>query len=234
MIKYQGISTLEVLEDAKNYNSWIAHEIASNATSPALEIGAGTGNLSKHFLKFKPLYLTDVDAGLVKHLGKRFAKEKQVVTEVLDITKTPQKKYQAFFSTVYAVNVLEHIQDDVKALKNIRKLLKQDGRVLLLVPAKRKAFTRLDKELGHYRRYEKDELVNKLEDANFTLERIYFFNVVGLISWTVRDKVSRNKKILKPYQIKIFDTIVPILRFFESKIKVPVGISLIAVAKKNE
>lgn len=233
MIKYQGISTLEVLEDAKNYNNWIADEIAAHVSTPVLEIGAGTGNLSEHFTQFKPLYLTDVDPGLVNHLKKRFSKEKKVFTDTLDISKVPDKKYQSFFSTVYAVNVLEHIKDDSKALKNIYKLLKPNGRILLLVPAKKSAYTKLDKELGHYRRYERQELSNKLKAANFRIEKVYFFNIVGLISWTVRDKVSRNKKALKPYQIKIFDSIVPLLRLVESKVRIPVGISLIVVARKS-
>jgi 16S rRNA A1518/A1519 N6-dimethyltransferase RsmA/KsgA/DIM1 with predicted DNA glycosylase/AP lyase activity len=89
MIKYKGVSTLEVLEDAKNYNNWIAHEIAKHITTPTLEIGAGTGNLSRFFLPFTPLHLTDVDSGLVKHLKKRFKKEKNVFIDVLDISKKP-------------------------------------------------------------------------------------------------------------------------------------------------
>lgn len=232
MIKYQGLSTLEVLVDAKNYNNWIAHEIATHVTTPVLEIGAGTGNLSTYFLQHKPLYLTDLDSGLVKHLKKRFAKEKNVFTDTLNISKKPTKKYQNFFQSVYAINVLEHIEDDKKALENIHMLLKKRGKLLLLVPAKKRAYTKLDNELGHYRRYEKEELIEKLETTGFVIDRIYFFNIVGLLSWTVRDKVSRNKKALKPYHIRIFDSIVPFLRFIESKVKIPVGISLIVIAKK--
>ncbi len=77
MIKYQGVTTLEALEDAKNYNKWIASQLLQYISSPTLEIGAGIGNLSKHFLQHKPLYLTDIDNGLVKQLKKRFIKEKR-------------------------------------------------------------------------------------------------------------------------------------------------------------
>ncbi|HXB11728.1 MAG TPA: hypothetical protein VNZ45_07065, partial [Bacteroidia bacterium] len=51
MIKYQGISTLEVLKEARNYNKWLADTIIRYLSSPALEVGAGTGNLSSHFLQ---------------------------------------------------------------------------------------------------------------------------------------------------------------------------------------
>ncbi len=101
------------------------------------------------------------------------------------------------------------------------------------MPAKKFAFTKLDKELGHFRRYEKKELVSRLNKNGFIIEKIYFFNIVGLLSWTVRDKVKRKNIHLKTYHMKIFDSIVPILRFVESIMTIPMGISLIVVARKK-
>jgi len=233
MIKYQGISTLEVLKEAKNYNKWIADELLIHITSPALEIGAGTGNLTRFFLKKKPIYITDIDSGLVKDLKRKFSGEKYVTVRVFDVTKKPPKALRSFFPTVFGINVLEHLEEDDTALKNIHSILKKNGKLLVLVPAKRRAYTRLDKELGHFRRYEKKELSEKLTKNGFRVERIYFFNIVGLISWYFRDKATHSKDInLKSHHIAIFDSIVPILRFVESKIKIPVGISLIAIARK--
>jgi SAM-dependent methyltransferase len=231
-IKYQGISTLEVLVDAKNYNKWISDSIKQYVHGKTLEIGAGTGNLTKYFTDKKPLYVTETDQEFVKLLKKKFITEKDVFIERLDITKKPPKKFVTFFSTIFAVNVLEHIENDVLALKNIKQMLQKNGKLLLLVPAKKRAYTKLDQELGHYRRYEKKELIDKLEHAGYEIEKIYFFNFVGLLSWAIRDKVKKNDINLKPYHIKIFDSIVPVLRTLESMIKVPLGISLIVIAKK--
>lgn len=233
MIKYQGISTLEVLVEAENYNNWIAHQIEPHLSVPVLEIGAGTGNLTNKCLKKRPLHVTDSDEGLINHLKKKFSNKKNIFVQKLDITKKIPDHFVNFFSSVYAINVLEHIENDQKALKNIFKLIKPKGKLILLVPAKKLAYTKLDKELGHHRRYEKEELVNKIENAGFTIEKIYFFNIVGLISWYVRDKVNRNNVHLKPHHIAIFDSIVPFLRKIESLISIPMGISLIAVAKKE-
>ena len=231
-IKYQGISTLEVLIEAKNYNQWIADAIKSYASGRILEIGAGTGNLTSYFIQKKPLYVTEIDKELVMLLKKKFAKEKDIFIERLDITIKPPKKFIGFFSTVFAVNVLEHIQDDRLALKNIAQILKTNGKLLLLIPAKKNAYTKLDHELGHYRRYEKKEIINKLEETGYLVQKIYFFNIVGLLSWTIRDKVKRRDINLKPYHIKIFDSVVPLLRKIESIIPIPMGISLIVIAKK--
>jgi len=232
LIKYQGLSTLEVLKEAKNYNKWIANQIETQISSPALEIGAGTGNLTSHLIGTKPFYVTDKDLGLVNDLKKRFANEKKVIVKLLDITKKPNKELTDFFSTVFAINVLEHIEDDEQALKNIRKLLKKNGKLVLLVPAKKIAYTKLDKELGHFRRYEKDELIHKLTNTGYAIELIYFFNIIGLFSWYIRDKVKRKNINMKPYHIRIFDSIVPLLKIIESRLKIPAGISLIVVARK--
>lgn len=232
MIKYQGLSTLEVLKEAKNYNKWITDEIQQYITPPSLEIGAGTGNISSHFLQKKPLYLSDEDKGLVKNLKKKFEKNQNVFVTQLDITKQPYKKYQKFFSTLFAINVLEHIQDDQTALKNMNTMLKKNGKLLLLVPAKQKAYTKLDKDLGHFRRYEKKEIIKKMKKAGYVIETIYFFNFVGLISWYLRDKMNKDNIHLKPYHITLFDKIVPILRKIETVFRPPVGISLIIVGRK--
>lgn len=232
-IKYQGISTLEVLIEAKNYNNWIADEIKRNISGTAIEIGAGTGNLTTFLIQGIPFYITDKDRGLVEYLRIKFSNKKNIFTDVLDIKNKPQKKYLSFFNTVIAINVLEHIEKDEEALKNIYSLLNEHGKLVILVPAKMFAYTKLDKELGHFRRYEKEELINKLTKSGFQVEMIKYFNLVGLFSWTIRNKVKRNNIHLKPYHITLFDSIVPLLRLIESFIHVPIGISLIAVAKKH-
>jgi len=232
MTKYVGVSTLEILKEAKNYNQWIADEIRPNVTSPALEIGSGTGNLTDKFLKIKKFYISDIDKGLTSNLKKKYKPNKNIAVKNLDITKRIPSGFNNFFKSIFAVNVLEHIKDDELALKNIYKMLTQRGKLILLVPAKRFAFTRLDRDLGHFRRYEKEELIQKLQSTGFKIEKIYFFNIVGLFSWYMRDKIKRNNFNLKSYHITLFDSIVPILKKIESFINIPIGISLIVVARK--
>lgn len=231
MIKYKGIKTLEVLEGANNYNKWIADEMLRHVRGSILEIGAGTGNISTHFLGKRNLYLSESDLGLVKYLKNRFKNEKRVKVLNLDILKV-NKSLKEKFGNIISVNVLEHIKDDNKAIKNINFLLKNRGRLLLLLPAKKLAYTNLDRQLGHFRRYEKKELKEKLEQNGFFVEKLFYFNTVGLVSWIIRDKFYRNSESLSSWQILIFDILVPLLRVAESFIKPPIGISIIVVAKK--
>ncbi len=232
MTKYKSVKTLEILEGADNYNSWIVSRIKKFIESPALEIGAGTGNISEYFTNLKELVLSDNDENLVECLRSRFSDKKNIRVEILDISKQFSKIINKL-SSVYAINVLEHIEQDTIALSNINRLLKADGRVVLLVPAKKFAYTKLDKSLGHFRRYEKKELRKKLESAGFTVEYLEYFNIVGLFSWLIRTKLTRKHSELKSSHVKLFDFIVPILRKIEPVNKMPLGISLIAVGKKE-
>lgn len=232
MVQYKGLKTLEVLEGADNYNAWIASILSPYIKFPALEIGAGIGNISDFFSKKEKLTVTDIDRELVNFLKKKFSDRKNVTAEVLDIS-TRSLSVKSKYRTVYAINVLEHVKNDELALKNIGKLLIPGGNIVFLVPAKKFAYTSLDKNLGHHRRYEKKELVKKLIDKGFNIEKIDYFNIVGLLSWLIRNKIDNNHNQLKPNHVKFFDSIVPLLRIIEPKSGLPIGISLIVVASKK-
>ena len=228
---YQGLPTLEVLTEAKNYNRWIADNFYASIKAPLLEFGSGIGNISELLSSYTPLCLTDTDERMLTHLKNKFSHINDVSVNFLDITQPPPEHLVGSFQTVIGINVLEHIEDDEKALFHLGNVLKPSGRLLLLVPAKRWAYTALDKHLGHFRRYEEIELREKLAKASFQIEKLYFFNIIGLMSWIIRDKLQRSGG-LRPYQISLFDTIVPICKRVKSKVSMPLGISLIAVAQK--
>lgn len=230
MSNYKGIKTLEVLEGADNYNKWIASRIKKYLKSPVLELGAGTGNISSYFTNIKDLSISDVDPILINQLRRKFKKHNNISITFLDVENV--NKFDKKFKSIYSVNVLEHIKDDLKALRNINSLLLKDGKFIALVPAKKAAFSRLDKKLGHYRRYEKEELRKKMTDAGFEVEFLEYFNVTGLLSWIVRDKITKDHNQLKKSHVKAFDWIVPIISRIEPKHNLPFGISLIVVGKK--
>lgn len=229
---YQGLSTLEVLEGADNYNRWIAESLKKYTLSPIIELGAGTGNISDYFLNTKDFTITEFDANLVEHLKKKYKKKNIRITR-LDLAGSILPPLVGSYKSAFAVNVFEHIRDDDKALKNAYTLLEDKGVLVLLVPAKKFAYTRLDKNLGHFRRYEPDELRKKLQSAGFEIEELKYFNAVGLLSWILRDRIEKQHHKLDRSKIALFDKIVPLLRRVENVIPPPVGISLIAVARKK-
>ena len=64
---------------------------------------------------------------------------------------------------IYTSNVLEHIDDDLAALKQLRATLSPGGRIAIYVPAMQVLYSDMDRSLGHYRRYGRQELLAKLK-----------------------------------------------------------------------
>src|SRR5438034_7279020 len=100
MQRYQGRSTLEVLEEAKNYNKWIAENFLPHLTSPVLEIGAGTGNITHYFQHIDELIISDSDKNLLASLGKKFKKNKNIKKIHLDVTGKIPEAYKGYFTTI--------------------------------------------------------------------------------------------------------------------------------------
>lgn len=82
-----------------------------------------------------------------------------------------KKKY----GLVLMVDVLEHLKKDDHALRVANRLLKPRGLFLLAVPAHQKAWTVRDDFGGHLRRYEKKDLIKKLQKAGFKLKKFYSY-----------------------------------------------------------
>ncbi len=232
LIKYKGTETLENLGEARNYNKWIFESFQPYIEPPVIEIGCGTGNMSSFLLKYRPLYITDNDPGLVNLVKNRFGEVDNLKTELFDISKQIVNKYLEYFHTALCINVLEHIKNDEAALRKISRILSKNGKLLLLVPANKYAYTKFDKFLGHYRRYEKDELIRTLNRAGFKIRKVSYFNSVGLIAWLLKGAFGNTSKIDKG-QIHLFEKFVPLIRCLEKRISPPLGISLVVVAIKE-
>ena len=132
--------------------------------------------------------------------------------------------------TVTCINVLEHTDDDVAALRRAHQLLVPGGRVIVFVPAGQNLYGALDRGVGHQRRYDKDELVRKLTAAGFTVEDVSYQNRAAKLAWWLNSRVFRRSG-LPAAQSKIFDRLVPLFRALEGE-HPSSGLSLIAIGRK--
>lgn len=146
------------------------------------------------------------------------------------------------YDLICAFDVLEHISNDTQTLININSCLKSKGYLLLTVPAHPWLFSSHDEALGHKRRYAKQDLVKKLQTADFQVELVGYWNtwLFPLIA-TIR----LLKKIWPPSRPKseagrlppiINQVGLAILKsenyLIANNFKFPVGLSLYAIAKK--
>ena len=148
------------------------------------------------------------------------------------------------YDLVLALDVLEHIRDDVRTMKKVRKLLKPGGLFFVTVPAYKFLWSTHDEALHHLRRYHSLEINQKLRDSGFMILKsthfiaLLFFPIafVRLLNNIVRRRAYPKTHYL-PLPKKINDFFTRLLEI-ESKIiksiHLPIGTTLVVVAKKNE
>ena len=136
-----GTDTLEVISDADNFNQWMYQTIRPYCKGNILEIGSGIGNISQFFVKDgAEITLSDFDSSYFPRLKQKLG-EKQNLKGIHQIdfsVKNPEERYPDLvgkFDTVFALNVVEHIEDHQQALINANTFLRSGGNVVILVPA---------------------------------------------------------------------------------------------------
>lgn len=219
------------MQAAPRYNRWQYDRVAPFLGRRVCEVGSGIGNLSALFLDGAPelLVLTDTDPYYREALQQRFASRQDVVVEELTLPDyTAGIRFQEIrLDTVVALNVIEHITGDVEALRCIRDMLQPQGRAVILVPALEGLFGSLDRALGHQRRYTRRSIAERMRQAGFRVERVFYFNLLGTFGWWLNARIRRVPRIPLA-QLRSFDRLVPILRT-EDLIRLPFGQSVIAV-----
>lgn len=227
-----GAETLEIMSAAPRYNAWQFEAIAPHLGRRVLEVGSGIGNMSEHILDAAArelVVLTDLDPWYRQQLTDRFGDRPQVQVAELKLPdlEAPARFAEARLDTVVALNVVEHIEDDVGALTTIRRMLVPGGRAVILVPALESLYGEMDRELGHFRRYTRRTLRQAFERSGLRVQHLSWFNRVGTFGWWLNARVRRAKRIPID-QLKKFDAMVPLFRF-ERFLPLPFGQSLIAV-----
>jgi SAM-dependent methyltransferase len=139
-----------------------------------MDFGAGTGSLAEIWRKeygISPICL-EIDKDLCKILNKKGF----VTIQNLDLISDD-------FTAIYTSNVLEHIEDDRKSLRDLRAIMQVGGKLAIYVPALPFLFSDMDAQVGHYRRYKKKELIEKVQETGFTVEKCYWNDCIGVAAW---------------------------------------------------
>lgn len=228
--------TLQTVSESLHYNLWIYNNIRDYLTGNILDIGSGLGDIAQHFINdcdVHHIILSDKSDDIVSELNKKFLYKNNYSIVALDISniETSENIFSVPIDIVTCINVLEHINDDQKALENIYKILKPNGLLILIVPAIPYIYGTLDELVGHYRRYTKDELNRRIKQANFTLKKQYFMNFFGIASWFLAGKIFKQNELSKNY-CKILDKIVPLLEKVERIHNPPIGQLIVTICSK--
>jgi len=228
-----GVLTLEVFEKALNYNRWIFERLKDHVGREVIEVGSGIGNIIAELInqpQVERIVATDQAADSLEVVRDRFGLGSFLETVVWDANHPiPDRLAGQTFDTVICTNVLEHVENHEEALRSMKRLLRPDGKLLLLVPAHPGLFCAIDRELGHFRRYRKAELRQLLEQTGFRVERLLDHNFFGAAGWFFHGKIL-HRTALRNRDIKRFDRLVPLFRRLDPLL-VPWlgGVSLVAI-----
>ena len=183
--EYAGIEAL--WEDEKclvAYTRDVVRKLSrcSMGHGEVLEFGAGIGTLAQlwHARTGTRPECLEIDKTLLEVLAKR---NFVCHPDLSSLRKT--------YDTIYTSNVLEHIEDDVEALRKLHANLKPGGVLAVYVPAFMCLYSNLDLEVGHYRRYRKAELKARLEQAGFRIEGMQYVDSLGFLAWFAMKLLSR-------------------------------------------
>ncbi len=226
-----GKVTLGALEQAPQFNLWMYESVKPWLGSRVVELGAGRGNMSRHIRKHPNVLLTDYRLDYLIPLRERWPSPNLQIGK-LDMTLAADYEQLRAFApdTVVFFNVLEHLEDDGAVLRNLFETVPVGCRIVVLVPYNMRLYSVFDKELGHFRRYGKDELEGKMREAGLEVETQFFFNKVGVLAWYVANTLG-GQKVLKPWQLRLYGLLTPIFRVLD-RILPTSGLSTVVVGRK--
>jgi ubiquinone/menaquinone biosynthesis C-methylase UbiE len=223
--------TLEDLSDAVNYRKWLVDLARPYLGDDPIELGSGLGDYATAWLSTVPkITVTDADDGRLKMLTARFVDDPRVDVRPLFLPTDDRGEHSA----AVAMNVLEHVEDDVAGLRSISGLLKPGGAVVLIVPAFPSAMSRFDRTIGHFRRYTVASLGATLTAAGLRTEQIRYINPIGLLGWYTMCRTLRRTPG-NGLMVRVYDRlVVPLSRRAEQRWQAPFGQSVFAVARTPE
>lgn len=192
MTKINSTETMSsALPGAQNYHKWLFSVFAEYIRGSVLEIGMGYGQYTPWIAqKSDRLTCVDIDPSVLGAIPVSDAITIEGKQADLGANDFPATLGQGF-DTVICLNVLEHINDDKNAVKNIFTVLSPGGRAFILVPAHQCLYGPLDKLAGHVKRYSRETLQALVEQSGLKVEKSGYLNPIGGAGWWLNAKLCK-------------------------------------------
>ncbi len=221
---YEGSDLLRLGEQLKNYNAATADLIVEHIGpgDRVLDFGAGFGTLTKAVAaRTKQPQCVEPDR----------QQRERLIRDGFHCFDSIESVESHAYDVVYSSNVLEHIEDDVRALKEIHRVLTPGGKVVLYLPAFQSLYTALDRAIGHYRRYDIKMIETRLREAGFETKQSFYVDVLGYPVSKLFKAISDDVSTVNTRTIRIYDSVVfPISRLIEKFVRPPFGKNVLAFA----
>lgn len=203
----------------------------ASATGPVLDVGCGTGGTLANLNGLGPGFGIDTSVEAVELCHQRSL-------EVALGSGFDLPYADGSFGTVLALDVLEHVDDDVALLRELKRVLCHEGLLLLTVPALPMLWSAHDEANDHRRRYLHSTLTEALQQAGFEPERLSYYNSLLLPLACLRKLIQKGtgedgahlERLPAPLNAalaKVLSSEASLLRLTD----LPIGASLISVCR---
>jgi SAM-dependent methyltransferase len=205
-----------------------------------LDMGCGTGHLALACLgRGNRVLAVDISPEMTG-AARKLASEHGFTLETLemDVERGIAPIAGRSFDTIVCLDVLEHLDNDKTALKDLVSLLRPEGVLIVVVPAVPWLYGVRDMKIGHRRRYRKRDLVAMLREAGLRTRVTRYWGLLGFFAFFVFEKVLRkpvpedfrysNKARWRNELLSLWYKVV------ENPLPMPVGLSLVCVAVKDQ
>ncbi len=203
-----------------------------------LDLGCGTCGLTLSLLE-NGFNVTSVDSSdEMLEMGKEILArnglphDRVFKSDIESFSKSNRGK----FDRVICLDVIEHLENDAAALAQINVLLKDDGVLILSVPAHPDLYGPKDVELGHFRRYSKKDLLKKMRDSGFDVLTVRYWNFSGAVVTWLMKKIF-NKRVGEDFRYRERSIQTTLLKHFflvvENNVRPPFGMTLFVTARRS-
>lgn len=220
---------LDIFDNAKVWIKYVHFLNKKYYRNDFLEVGAGIGSFTDNYEKnIKNIFLTEIDENNLNILKSKYKNNlniKIIEKEVADIEEK--------FNTIAHFNVLEHIKEDKEEIYNCLNKINQNGYLVILVPAHNKLYSNLDKDVGHYRRYEKS-FFEKLDLKGNLIVELKYIDCLGYLLYYLNKIFFKDETYPSNFKIFVWDKIfTPITMIIDFLTFYKLGKNILCVIKKK-
>jgi SAM-dependent methyltransferase len=233
-IDYIG-DELELFKNASNWKKYFSAKLLNSINGDVLEVGAGIGINSKFLTKKKEKITSytcvEPDKKLALQIEENITKINVAKKTVINgtIKAVVNKK----FDTIIYIDVLEHIEKSQDEIKLAKQQLKPNGRLIILVPAYNFLFNNFDRKIGHYRRYNKKNLLKDI-NSELSIVKLFYIDSIGFFA-SLMNKFFLKKELPSHANIYLWDNyMIPISKIFDVFIFNLFGKSLIGIFQNDD
>ena len=196
-MEYKGENNLKIMKSATNYNNFLLELVCKNAPHnifSVLDFGAGEGTFATLVEKQinTPVYSLEPAENMQKYY---------TTSPLQNLSELGEKKVDY----IYSLNVLEHIENDKEIVDDFYNALAPGGVVFLYLPAFPCLYSSVDKQVGHYRRYTKKDILRLIDTRKWIISEIKYVDFLGWFLGFVFKCIEKKEGIIPTDKLKIYD-----------------------------